>query len=149
METRTILFLCAHNSARSQMAEGLVNARLGERYRAFSAGSKATRVHPMAIKAMAETGIDISAQRSKTTDAFAGRSFDFVVTVCSEAETECPFFPGPGERIHRPFPDPAACRGTEEEIQECFRKTRDEIWAWLEAEFGDGPGAVSSEGSPA
>jgi arsenate reductase len=138
LEMKRILFICVHNSARSQMAEGLVNARLGDRFQAVSAGSEATRVHPMAIRAMAEIGIDISKHRSKTTDEFLGQPFDFVVMVCSEGEGECPFFPGPGQRIPHAFPDPAACRGTDEEVLQCFRRTRDEISAWIEDRFGRG-----------
>lgn len=132
LEKKNILFICVHNSARSQMAEGLVNAHHGELFQAFSAGSEATRVHPMAIRAMAEIGIDISGHRSKTTDEFFGRPFDYVVMVCTEAEAECPFFPGPGERIHHAFPDPSACRGDEDEVLACFRRTRDEIRKWIE-----------------
>lgn len=136
MEKKRILFICVHNSARSQMAEGLINALLGDRFQAFSAGSQPTRVHPMAIRAMAEIGIDISTHRSKSTDEFLGQTFDSVVMICGESEAECPFFPGPGERIHHAFKNPAACTGTEAEVLGCFRKTRDEIRTWINEIFG-------------
>ena len=129
---KSILFICVHNSARSQMAEGLVNALCADRWEAVSGGTQATRVHPSAIKAMAEIGIDISGHRSKSIDEFAGRRFDYVVMVCDEKQTDCPFFPGGKEYIHKAFDDPAACTGTGEEILSCFRKTRDEIRRWIE-----------------
>jgi len=129
---KSILFICVHNSARSQMAEGLVNALCADRWEAVSGGTQATRVHPSAIKAMAEIGIDISGHRSKSIDEFAGRRFDYVVMVCDEKQTDCPFFPGGKEYIHQAFDDPAACTGTGEEILSCFRKTRDEIRRWIE-----------------
>ncbi len=135
MPVKTILFICVHNSARSQMAEGLVNALYGDRFEAVSGGTTATRVHPAAIKAMAEIGIDISGHRSKSIDEFEGRRFDYVVMVCDDKQADCPFFPGGKEQVHHAFDDPAACPGSDEEILACFRKTRDEIRAWLEAEF--------------
>ncbi len=132
MDKKSILFICVHNSARSQMAEGLTNALYGDRFAASSGGTEATRVHPAAIAVMAEIGIDISGHSSKSIDAFEGRPFDYVVTVCDNAQTDCPFFPGGKEYIHEAFPDPAACRGAEEEVLACFRKSRDEIRAWIE-----------------
>jgi len=132
---KRILFICAHNSARSQMAEGLVNALYADRFQAVSGGTMATRVHPAAIEAMAEIGIDISGHRSKNIDEFEGRRFDYIVMVCDEKQTDCPFFPGGKEYIHHAFDDPAACAGTEEEVLNCFRKSRDEIRAWIEAAF--------------
>jgi len=131
MNKKTILFICVHNSARSQMAEGLVNAHYSDRFQAFSGGTEATRVHPAAIKAMAEIGIDISSHRSKSVDEFEGQRFDYVVMVCDDSQTGCPFFPGGKEYIHHAFEDPAACQGTDEEILACFRRSRDEIWAWI------------------
>lgn len=128
----TVLFICVHNSARSQMAEGLVNALYGDRFEAVSGGTTATRVHPAAIRAMAEIGIDIAGHRSKSIDVFEGRRFDHVVMVCDEKQTDCPFFPGGKEYIHHAFDDPAVCTGTEEEVLACFRKTRDEIKKWIE-----------------
>lgn len=135
MEKKTILFICVHNSARSQMAEGLVNAFYADRFEAVSGGTVATRVHPAAIQAMAEIGIDISGHRSKSIDVFEGRRFDYVVMVCDEKQADCPFFPGGKEQIHHAFDDPAACTGTDEEILACFRKSRDEINTWIEDMF--------------
>jgi arsenate reductase len=141
----SILFICVHNSARSQMAEGLVNALYGGRLEAVSAGVTPTRVHPAAIKAMAEIGLDISAHRSKSLDEFEGRRFDFVVMVCDDKTTDCPFFPGGKDYIHHAFDDPADCTGSEEEVLGCFRRARDEIRAWIDGQFGgpdrQGPGA--------
>jgi arsenate reductase len=130
-----ILFICVHNSARSQMAEGLVNALYSDRFQAFSAGTEATRVHPGAIKAMAEIGIDISGHRSKGLDEFEGRRFDYVVMVCDDKQTDCPFFPGGKEFIHHAFDDPAACTGSEADVLACFRKSRDEIGQWIKVTF--------------
>lgn len=129
---KTILFICAHNSARSQIAEGLVNALYADRFQAVSGGTMATRVHPGAIQAMAEIGIDISGHRSKSIDEFEGRRFDYVVMVCDNKQAGCPFFPGGKEYIHNAFDDPAACTGRDEEILACFRRSRDEIRAWIE-----------------
>ncbi len=135
MEARRILFICTHNSARSQMAEGFVNALHADRFRASSAGTEATRVHPAAIAAMAEVGIDISGHRSKSLDVFQDERFDIVVTVCDDSGSDCPFFPGGRQYIHRTFEDPAACRGTDDEILGCFRRVRDEIRAWIESDL--------------
>jgi len=129
---KTILFICVHNSARSQMAEGLINVFYADRFEAASGGTTATRVHPAAIKAMAEIGVDISGHRSKSLDEFEGRRFDHVVMVCDDKQADCPFFPGGREYIHHAFDDPAACTGTDEEILACFRRSRDEIRAWIE-----------------
>ncbi len=131
----TVLFICVHNSARSQMAEGLVNALYADRLEAVSGGTVATRVHPAAIKAMAEIGIDISGHRSKSIDEFMDRKFDLVVTVCDNDQADCPFFPGARDTIHRAFDDPAACAGTDEEVLACFRRSRDEIRSWIETEL--------------
>ena len=128
----SVLFICVHNSARSQMAEGLINVLHRDRFEAESAGISPTRVHPAAIKAMAEIGIDISRHRSKSLDEFEGRRFDHVVMVCDDKQTDCPFFPGGKDHIHHAFDDPAACAGTDEEVLACFRKSRDEIRAWIE-----------------
>lgn len=132
---RTVLFICVHNSARSQLAEGLTNALYGDRFEAVSGGTMATRVHPAAIKAMAEIGIDISGHRSKSIDEFEGRRFDYVVMVCDEKQADCPFFPGGKEYIHHAFDDPAACAGTDDEVLACFRRSRDEIRAWIGKAF--------------
>jgi arsenate reductase len=135
MDKKSILFICVHNSARSQMAEGLINALHGDRYHAVSGGTTATRVHPGAIAAMAEIGIDIGSHYSKSLDVFEGRRFDFVVMVCDDKAADCPFFPGGKEYIHHAFDDPAACAGTDAEVRACFRKSRDEIKAWIDETF--------------
>jgi len=135
MSDKRILFICVHNSARSQMAEGFVNALYADRFQAVSGGIEPTIVHPAAIKVMAEIGIDISSQRSKSIDEFMDQPFDYVVMVCDDSQTGCPFFPGGKEYLPHAFADPAACRGTDEEVLACFRTTRDEIRAWLEETF--------------
>lgn len=124
---KRVLFLCTHNSARSQMAEGLLRKMAGDRFETFSAGTERTRVHPLALEAMRESGIDISAQSSKTLDAFAGEHFDYVITVCDRANESCPTFPGDTERIHWSFDDPSAALGTEQERLRAFRTVRDAI----------------------
>ncbi len=122
-----VLFLCTQNACRSQMAEGLVNHDLAGQVRAFSAGVRPSRVNPRAIQVMAELGIDISKQRSKSVDELAGERFDLVITVCDRAAQECPIFPGDTEVRHVGFPDPAQATGTEEEILAVFRQVRDEM----------------------
>lgn len=118
------------------MAEGYMNARFGDRFEAFSAGTETTRVHPLAIEVMAEIGIDISGQRSKALDEFLGQPFDTVVTVCDSKKGSCPFFPGAERMIHRSFPDPTRANGPGEERRDEFRRVRDEITRWIEGEFG-------------
>jgi arsenate reductase len=122
-----VLFLCTENACRSQMAEGLVNHDLAGRVQAFSAGVRPNQVNPMAIQVMAELGIDISQQRSKSVDDLAEKQFDLVITVCDRAAEQCPFFPGDTEVIQLGFPDPAQARGTEDEIMTAFRQVRDEM----------------------
>jgi arsenate reductase len=135
-ETRTrVLFLCTHNSSRSQMAEGLLQARGGESYAAFSAGTHPRSVHPLAVRVMAEIGIDLgpaSGHRAKSLDEFRGQSFDLVVTVCDDAAEECPFFPGARRQEHWGFPDPSAVSGSEEERLAAFRAVRDAIAARID-----------------
>ena len=126
-----VLFVCTQNSARSQMAEGLMNALLGDRYEAHSAGSDPFRVNPFATKAMAEAGIDISHHRSKGVDEFKDWEFDYVVTVCNRAKESCPFFPSARQRIHKEFNDPAALKSTDDEIFKTFCRVRDEIKEWI------------------
>ncbi len=127
MRQRQVLFLCTGNSCRSQMAEAIVNARLGERWAAVSAGTQpAGYVHPLALAALAEIGIDHQG-RSKLVDEYRDVPFDLVVTVCDSAAEECPVWLGPGRRVHHSFPDPAKATGTEEEIAEVFRSVRDAI----------------------
>ncbi|HEY0788064.1 MAG TPA: arsenate reductase ArsC [Thermoanaerobaculia bacterium] len=122
-----VLFLCTHNSARSQMAEGLLRAMAGDRFEAASAGTERTRVHPLAIEAMREIGVDLSRHSSKTLDAFAGRQFDFVITVCDRANESCPVFPGGTERLHWSFDDPSGATGSDEARLAAFRRIRDAI----------------------
>jgi len=136
---KKILFICTHNSARSQMAEGYMKAKYSDRFEAFSAGTEATRVHPMAIAVMKEIGIDISGYRSKLIDEFFGKGIGTVVTVCDSAQGACPFFPGAQDVIHQSFPDPSAFKGSDEEVRAGFRKVRDEIIRWIDAMFGTIP----------
>jgi len=133
-----ILFLCTHNSARSQMAEGLLRHLAGDRFDAYSAGTEATAVRPLAIRAMAELGIDISGQESKTLDRYLGQPFDAVITVCDQANEACPVFLGAKERLHWSFPDPATAAGTEEEQLAVYRAVRDAIRARIEWELIEG-----------
>lgn len=126
-EKKRVLFLCTHNSARSQMAEGLLRNMAGDRFDVFSAGTEETRVHPLAIEAMREAGIDISHHRSKTLDAFKDEHFDSVITVCDRANESCPIFPGTTQRIHWSFEDPSAATGTHEEKLRAFRTVRGAI----------------------
>lgn len=128
---KRILILCTANSARSQMAEGLMRHDHGEHFEVKSAGTKATLVRPEAITVMAEIGIDISGHRSKVIDEFAGQDFDYVLTVCDNAKESCPIFPGHGNRLHHNFEDPAATQGTEEERLSSFRRVRDQIRSYL------------------
>ena len=129
-----VLILCTGNSARSQMAEGLLRARAGDRFEVFSAGSApAGRVLPGAIQALAEIGIDISAAQSKSMLLFTGQPFDAVLTVCDRAAEACPVFPGPARRYHRDFTDPA--KFPEDEQLPVFRRVRDEIDTWLKDLF--------------
>ena len=133
---KRILFVCTHNAGRSQMAEGYLRARFGDRYEALSAGTSASTVSPLAVRAMAEVGVDISAQRSKDLGEFLGEEMDVVVTVCDAAQAVCPMFPGAKRTMHVGFPDPAAATGTEEERLVVFRAVRDEITAWIDATLG-------------
>jgi arsenate reductase len=126
-----VLFLCTGNSARSQMAEALLSAMAGDRYDVFSAGTKPSVVNPLAIEAMLEMGMDISAQRSKHLDEYIKQPFDYVITVCDNAAETCPAFPGRAERVHWSFPDPALAQGTHEERLAVFRRTRDAITSRL------------------
>jgi arsenate reductase len=127
MTKTRVLFLCTHNSARSQMAEGLLRHLSGNHFEAMSAGTEATHVRPLAIRAMDEVGVDISAQESETLGRYLSEPFDRVITVCDEANEACPFFPGASERLHWSFPDPSKAQGTEEERLEVFRRVRDDI----------------------
>jgi len=127
----SVLILCTANSARSQIAEGLLRHYYGEDFEVESAGTRATLVRPEAIQVMKELGIDISSHRSKTVDEFANRTFDHVLTVCDNAKESCPVYPGHSNRIHHSFEDPAAVQGSENERLTAFRKVRDDIRAYL------------------
>jgi arsenate reductase len=126
-----VLVLCTGNSARSQMAEGLLRHDAGERFDVASAGTAPTTVRPEAIAVMRELGIDISGHRSKHVDEFAGQSFEYVLTVCDHANEVCPIYPGTTDRRHRSFDDPAALQGSDEERLAAFRRVRDELRAYL------------------
>jgi arsenate reductase len=141
MTTQRVLFLCTHNSARSQMAEGLLRHLAGDRFEIMSAGTEATSVRPEAIRAMADLGVDISGQSSKTLERYLGEPFDYVVTVCDDTNESCPVFPGAENRLHWSFQDPSRAEGSEEKRLEVFRKVRDEIQARIRKELlaGDRP----------
>jgi arsenate reductase len=137
MSKRSVLILCTGNSARSQMAEGLLRHEAGDRFEVFSAGTRPTHVRPEAIEAMAEIGIDISTHRSKSVDEFVGQPLDYVITVCGDANETCPVFPGVVKRLHWPFDDPAVTEGLA-----AFRRIRDQIHARIMAFLaGDESGA--------
>ena len=146
-EKKKILFLCTHNSARSQMAEGLMRTIYGNRYEVYSAGVKATFVDPRGILVMKEIGIDISNQHSKTHQEFQDLIFDVAVTVCDQAKVTCPIcsinleipgeFPRAREVIHKSFEDPALVMGPEEEQLKIFRRVRDEIKDWILQTFAE------------
>ncbi len=122
-----MLFLCTHNSARSQMAEGVLRHLAGDRFEVHSAGTEATAVRPQAIEVMCELEIDISGQESKTLERYLGQPFDYVITVCDEANEACPVFPGAIRRLHWSFEDPAQATGSEEERRCVFRSVRKQI----------------------
>jgi len=132
---KKVLFLCTENSCRSQMAEGILRHLMGNEFEVFSAGVRPSVVNPIAIKVMAEIGIDISGHRSKSLDEFQGMNFDFVITTCDAARETCPVFPGKARHLHWGFNDPATVRGSEEEILSAFRKVRDEIKSRIQEEF--------------
>jgi arsenate reductase (thioredoxin) len=133
MTRRRVLFLCTHNSARSQIAEGFLRALAGDRFEVASAGTEAGGVNPLTTQVMAEAGIDISGQTSKTLDRFVGEPWDVVITVCDDANDSCPIFPGAKTRRHWSFEDPSAVRGTDADRLRVFRGVRDEIKARIEA----------------
>ena len=145
-QKKKVLFLCTHNSARSQMAEGLLRAMYGEEYEAYSAGVVATSVDPSAVKVMKEIGIDISGQHSKTSSEFGDTIFDLAVTVCDRARQACPIcstrlelpssLPKARDLVHKSFEDPAGAVGSEEEQLLAFRRVRDEIKDWIAQVFG-------------
>ena len=135
-QRQRVLFLCTGNSARSQMAEGLLRHLAGEQFEVFSAGTRPVGLNPNAVKAMSEIGIDISGARSKSVDEFENQKFDYVFTVCDNARESCPIFRGGGKRLHHSFEDPAAA--PPEQQLEAFRKVRDEINSRLREFVCDG-----------
>src|ERR671913_389023 len=139
-EKTRVLFLCTHNSARSQMAEGMLRDLAGDRFEAFSAGTEATRVRPLAIRAMEEIGVDIASRESKTLDRYLNEPFDYVITVCDDANEACPFFPGASERLHWSFEDPSRAEGSEEDRLAVFRSVRDRIRDRVQVELLGGGG---------
>ena len=130
-----VLFICTHNSARSQIAEGLLRQLGSDRFEVFSAGTEATFVRPLAIKAMAELGIDISKQQSKKLDRYLDEPFDDVITVCDTAAETCPIFPGAAHRRHWSFEDPSKATGSGDEQLAVYRCVRDEIRSRIEQEL--------------
>jgi len=130
-----VLFLCTHNSCRSQISEGWLRHTKGDKYEVYSAGTERSRVHPLAIQVMKEKDVDISDHTSKDVSQFVGEKFDLVVTVCDNAREACPFFPGAIEYMHKTFKDPSNVKGTRRERLAAFRRTRDEIRDWVEEVF--------------
>jgi len=122
-----VLFLCTHNSARSQMAEGFLRSLAGDRFEVASAGTQGTRVHPLAVRAMADLAIDLSGHTSKTVDEFVEQPWDYVITVCDAANEACPVFPKKSSRLHWSFEDPSQAAGTDDQRLEVFRRVRDQI----------------------
>jgi len=122
-----VLFLCTHNSARSQMAEGFLRAMAGDRFESGSAGTEKTSVNPLAIRAMAELGIDLGGHTSKLYADVASGAWDYLITVCDDANERCPWVPGSVKRLHWSFPDPSRATGSEEERLAVFRRVRDQI----------------------
>jgi arsenate reductase len=140
MEKARVLFLCTHNSARSQMAEGMLRSLAGDHFEVYSAGTEATHVRPLAIRAMDEIGIDISGQESKTLERYLREPFDYVITVSDDANEACPFFPGAQSRLHWSIEDPSKVEGSEDERLEVFRRVRDGIKDRVQAELVNGGG---------
>jgi arsenate reductase (thioredoxin) len=139
---KKISFLCTHNAARSQMAEGFVNALYSDRYKAFSAGNEPTEVHPCTIAIMTEVEIDISAQRAKSLDELEDQTFDYVVTLCADVQESCPIFPGGVEYLHHTFVNPGSAPASDNNPCAPFRLVRDQIKEWLEATFGKNSSGV-------
>ena len=138
MKKQRLLIVCTGNSARSQMAEGLIRHEAGDRFEAYSAGTQPTQVRGEAVAVMRELGVDISSQRSKPLSEFLGQAFDFVITVCDRAREECPVFSGAPERLHWPFEDPAAFTDVGEVRLHAFRRLRDRIHARVMVFLGEG-----------
>jgi arsenate reductase (thioredoxin) len=131
-----VLFICTANAARSQMAEGLLRAKYGDRFEVFSAGTHPSRVSTRAIRVMKEIGIDISHHRSKSIDEMSGKTFDLAVTLCDHASQVCPVMTCAKKTIHHGFPDPHLTLGIEDDLSEGYRRVRDEIGTWIDRTFG-------------
>ena len=136
MAKTKVLFVCTANAARSQMAEGLLRARYGDRYEVYSSGTRQSKVSTRALAVMQEIGIDISGHQSKTLAAVSGISFDLAVTLCDNAHAVCPIVPNAKKTIHRGFADPHLTSGTEEETLDGYRQVRDQMAAWIDITFG-------------
>ena len=134
-----VLFVCTHNASRSQMAEGFVRHLGGDAFEAYSAGTEPGELHPLAVEAMAEIGVDISGQGAKPVDDFVQQPFDYVITLCDDAKETCPFFPNASNRLHWSFPDPSVATGSHGERLAVFRTIRDGVRAQVE-EFISGHG---------
>jgi arsenate reductase len=134
---KKVLFICTNNSARSQMAEGLLRHVYGNEYAVYSAGTNPTRIHPKAVMVMKEIGIDISGQKAKNISIYKEKRFDYVITVCDKAREACPFFPGGEKIIHKSFEDPANNNNHDSEIYSLmkFRKVRNSISLWIQTYF--------------
>ncbi len=131
----TVLFVCTHNSSRSQMAEGLLRSRYGDRYEVHSAGTNPEGVNPFAVAVMDEVGIDISEHTSDSIDAYDDTPLDIVVTVCDDAVENCPYLPARKHNLHQGFEDPSVVKGAEEEKRAAFRRIRDELADWIDETF--------------
>jgi arsenate reductase len=138
MSKTKVLFVCTHNSARSQMAEGFLRHFGGDAVEAVSAGTEPGELHPLAIAVMAEEGIDISGHYAKSVDGFVEQRFDYVITVCDDANEACPFFPNAANRLHWSLPNPSVVKGTPEERLAFFRKVRDGIRVRVRELLADG-----------
>ena len=130
-----VLFICTHNSARSQMAEGIINTLYSDKFKAFSAGTEVSIVRSLAIEVMKEIGIDISNHYSKHMREFYGTDFDIVITVCDNAKKVCPVFPGAKKMIHKSFPDPSKVIGAKEDQLKVYREVRDTIYEWIKEDL--------------
>ncbi|WP_251965530.1 arsenate reductase ArsC [Salinibacter ruber] len=131
----TVLFVCTHNSSRSQMAEGLLRSRYGDRYEVHSAGTNPEGVNPFAVAVMDEIGIDVSDHTSDPIEAYDDTPLDVVVTVCDDAAENCPYIPARKKNLHRGFEDPSVVKGAEEEKRAAFRRIRDELADWIDETF--------------
>jgi arsenate reductase len=133
---KSVLFICTHNAARSQMAEAILNKLYGDRYTAFRAGTDPTQIDPLVVSVMSEINIDVSNYRSKGLNIFKDFTIDYVITLCDQAKESCPYFPGGNIRLHKGFPDPSEFKGKPEDVINGYRRIRDEIRNWIEKEFG-------------